>query len=105
MKASTTVGTAIVLTDPNGSATAKVFVTTDSYDNTIVASGRKVTVDFGPSARFKKVTFVVEFASGTVRSYTRKANSLGKAVFSSPFGKVYITATFGDEISDTVYVK
>ena len=105
LKASTTVGTAIVLTDPNGSATAKVFVTTDSYDNTIVASGRKVTVDFGPSARFKKVTFVVEFASGTVRSYTRKADSLGKAVFSSPFGKVYITATFGDEISDTKYVK
>jgi hypothetical protein len=105
LKASTVVGTAIVLTDPNSSATAKVFVTTDSYDNTVVLSGSRVTVDFGPSARYKKVTFLVEFASGTVRSYVRKANSLGKAVFSTGFRKVYITATFGDEISDTVYKK
>jgi hypothetical protein len=82
-----------------------VFVTTDSYDNTVVLSGSRVTVDFGPSARYKKVTFLVEFASGTVRSYVRKANSLGKAVFSTGFRKVYITATFGDEISDTVYKK
>jgi hypothetical protein len=105
LKAPATAGSVVTLSDPASAAIAKSIVQSDSFDNTIAASGRKVTANFGPAAAKKKVTFVVEFASGTVRSYVRKANASGVAVFSSPFGKVYITASFGDEISDTVYIK
>lgn len=105
LKAPATAGSVVTLSDPASAAIAKSIVQSDSYDNTIVASGRKVTANFGPAAAKKKVTFVVEFASGTVRSYVRKANASGVAVFTSPFGKVYVTASYGDEISDTVYLK
>ncbi len=105
LKAPATAGSVVTLSDPASAAIAKSIVQSDSFDNTIVASGRKVTANFGPAAAKKKVTFVVEFASGTVRSYVRKANASGVAVFTSPFGKVYITASYGDEISDTVYLK
>lgn len=104
LKAPATAGSVVTLSDPASAAIAKSIVQSDSYDNTIVASGRKVTANFGPAAAKKKVTFVVEFASGTVRSYVRKANASGVAVFTSPFGKVYVTASYGDEISDTVYL-
>ena len=105
LKAPATAGSVVTLSDPASAAIAKSIVQSDSFDNTIVASGRKVTANFGPAAAKKKVTFVVEFASGTVRSYVRKANASGVAVFTSPFGKVYVTASYGDEISDTVYLR
>ncbi len=85
--------------------TASIFIGPASYGNSISMVARKVTVDFGAGAGSRKVTFTVEFLSGRIRNYVRKANAAGVANFKSPFGRVYVTASFGDEISDTVYLK
>jgi hypothetical protein len=85
--------------------TASIFIGPASYENSISKVSRKVTVDFGAGAASRKVTFTVEFLSGRIRNYVRKANAEGIAKFTSPFGRVYVTASFGDEISDTVYLK
>jgi hypothetical protein len=60
LKAPATAGSVVTLSDPASAAIAKSIVQSDSFDNTIAASGRKVTVSFGPAAAKKKVTFVVE---------------------------------------------
>jgi hypothetical protein len=85
--------------------TPSIFIGAASYENSISKVARKVTVDFGPGAASRKVTFTVEFLSGRIRNYVRKSNAAGIANFTSPFGRVYVTASFGDEISDTVYLK
>ena len=85
--------------------TASIFIGPASYENSISKVSRKVTVDFGAGAASRKVTFTVEFLSGRIRNYVRKANAEGIAKFTSPFGRVYVTASFGDEVSDTVYLK
>jgi hypothetical protein len=85
--------------------TPSIFIGPASYENSISKVARKVTVDFGAGAASRKVTFTVEFLSGRIRNYVRKANAAGIANFRSPFGRVYVTASFGDEVSDTVYLK
>ena len=85
--------------------TPSIFIGAASYENSISKVARKVTVDFGSGAASRKVTFTVEFLSGRIRNYVRKADAAGIAKFTSPFGRVYVTASFGDEVSDTVYLK
>jgi len=76
---------------------------------TLVAGpkGLKATATFGASAANKKVAFTLENAStGVVKTYYRKANASGVATFTLRFrGTFDVTASYGDEITDTVELK
>jgi hypothetical protein len=104
IKAPATVGTAITVSDPSSSAIAKVYTTNDAYEGVLTVGPKKLkaTADFGPAAAKKKVAFVLESASGTTKTYYRRANASGVASFTLVVrGTWTVYATFGDEISDT----
>jgi hypothetical protein len=108
LKAPSTVGTAITLNDPVSSVIAKVYTTNDAYAGVLTVGPKKlkVTADFGPAAASKKVAFVLESASGTTKTYYRKANASGVASYTLGLrGTWTVYATFGDEISDTGSMK
>jgi hypothetical protein len=90
--------------DPATSAIAKVFTTNDAYEGVLSVGPKKLkaTADFGPAAAKKKVAFVLESASGTTKTYYRRADAAGVASFTLVLrGTWTVYATFGDEISDT----
>jgi hypothetical protein len=104
IKAPATVGTTISVNDPATSAIAKVFTTNDAYEGVLSVGPKKLkaTADFGPAAAKKKVAFVLESASGTTKTYYRRADAAGVASFTLVLrGTWTVYATFGDEISDT----
>ena len=104
IKAPATVGTTISVNDPATSALAKVYTTNDAYEGVLSVGPKKLkaTADFGPAAAKKKVAFVLESASGTTKTYYRRANASGVASFTLVIrGTWTVYATFGDEISDT----
>jgi len=104
IKAPATVGTTITVSDPASSAIAKVYTTNDAYEGvlTVGPKKRKATADFGPAAAKKKVAFVLESASGSTKTYYRRANASGVATYRLALrGTWTVYATFGDEISDT----
>ena len=108
LKAPSTVGTAITLNDPISSVIAKVYTTNDAYAGVLTVGAKKLkaTADFGPAAASKKVAFVLESASGTTKTYYRKANASGVASYTLALrGTWTVYATFGDEISDTGTMK
>ncbi len=108
LKAPSTVGTAITVNDPISSVIAKVFTTNDAYAGVLTVGPKKLkaTADFGPAAANKKVAFVLESASGTTKTYYRKANASGVASYTLVLrGTWTVYATFGDEISDTGTMK
>jgi len=108
IKAPTTVGTTISVNDPSSSVLAKVYTTNDSYAGVLSVGPKKLkaTADFGPAAASKKVAFVLESASGTTKTYYRKANASGVASYTLAIrGTWTVYATFGDEISDTGTMK
>ena len=108
LKAPSTVGTAITLNDPVSSVIAKVYTTNDAYAGVLTVGAKKLkaTADFGPAAASKKVAFVLESASGTTKTYYRKANASGVASYTLALrGTWTVYATFGDEISDTGTMK
>ena len=76
---------------------------------TLVAGPKKLkaTATFGASAANKKVAFTLENVStGVVKTYYRKANASGVATFTLRFrGTFDVTASYGDEITDTVELK
>jgi len=108
LKAPSTVGTAITLNDPVSSVIAKVYTTNDAYAGVLSVGAKKLkaTADFGPAAANKKIAFVLESASGTTKTYYRKANASGVASYTLALrGTWTVYATFGDEISDTGTMK
>ena len=108
VKAPATVGTAITVSDPTSSAIAKVYTTNDAYAGVLSVGAKKLkaTADFGPAAASKKVAFVLESASGTTKTYYRKANASGVASYTLALrGTWTVYATFGDEISGTGTMK
>jgi hypothetical protein len=108
IKAPATVGTTITISDPTSSAIAKVYTTNDAYAGVLSVGAKKLkaTADFGPAAASKKVAFVLESASGTTKTYYRKANASGVASYTLALrGTWTVYATFGDEISDTGTMK
>ena len=108
IKAPSTVGTAITVNDPVSSVIAKVYTTNDAYLGVLAVGAKKLkaTADFGPAAANKKVSFVIENASGTVKTYVRRANSSGVASFTlGQRGTWTVYATFGDEITDVGTMK
>ena len=108
LKAPSTIGTAITVNDPTSSVIAKVFTTNDAYAGVLTVGPKKLkaTADFGPAAASKKVAFVLESASGTTKTYYRKANASGVASYTLGLrGTWTVYATFGDEISDTGTMK
>ena len=108
LKAPSTVGTAITLNDPVSSVIAKVYTTNDAYAGVLTVGAKKLkaTADFGPAAANKKIAFVLESASGTTKTYYRKANASGVASYTLALrGTWTVYATFGDEISDTGSMK
>jgi hypothetical protein len=108
IKAPATVGTTISVNDPASSVLAKVYTTNDAYAGTLSVGPKKLiaTADFGPAAASKKVAFVLENASGTTKTYYRKANASGVAKYTLALrGTWTVYATFGDEISDTGTMK
>jgi len=108
LKAPSTIGTAITVNDPTSSVIAKVFTTNDAYAGVLTVGPKKLkaTADFGPAAASKKVAFVLESASGTTKTYYRKANASGVASYTLALrGTWTVYATFGDEISDTGTMK
>ena len=74
---------------------------------TITKSKYTLTADFGDFGAKKKISFVVEnVATGSVVTYSRKANSLGKATYTiGRKGTFEVYAMLGDEITDSVVVK
>jgi hypothetical protein len=59
------------------------------------------TASFGAAAASKKVTFVIENAAGTVRTYYRKANTSGVATFTIKLrGTWDVYASYGDDITE-----
>ena len=108
IKAPATVGTTITISDPTSSAIAKVYTTNDAYAGVLSVGAKKLkaTADFGPAAANKKIAFVLESASGTTKTYYRKANASGVASYTLALrGTWTVYATFGDEISDTGTMK
>jgi hypothetical protein len=79
----------------------------DDSDATIVKSKFTVTADFGAAFAKKKISIVVEnVATGSVVTYSRKANSLGKVSYTiGRRGSFEIYAMSGDALTDTVLVK
>jgi hypothetical protein len=79
----------------------------DDNDATISKVKYTVTADFGAAFAKKKISFVVEnTATGSVVTYARKANSLGKATYTiGRKGSFEIYAMVGDVVTDAVAVK
>jgi hypothetical protein len=74
----------------------------------ITKSKRNVAkADFGTGAASLKVAFTIEnVRNGNVKTYYRRANTSGVATFTLRFsGRFEVTATFGDEITDTVVLR
>jgi len=99
-----TVGTTISLYNATSGSLARAYVTSDAYDAVLTVGPKKLkaTADFGPAAGRKKIAFVLENASGTTKTFYRRANSDGVATFTLRLSGTWtVYATFGDEISDT----
>ena len=79
----------------------------DDDDATITKVKYTVTADFGAAFAKKKISFVVEnTATGSVVTYARKANSLGKASYTiGRKGSFEVYAMVGDVVTDAVAVK
>ena len=79
----------------------------DESDASIVKSKYTITADFGIAFKGKKISIVVEnVATGSVVTYSRKANSLGKVSYTiGRRGSFEIYAMAGDALTDTVLVK
>ena len=76
-----------------------------SYNGSITVGPKKLkaTADFGLAAAGKKVAFVLESASGKVKTFYRKANASGVARYTLRMrGTWEAYATYGDNITDTV---
>jgi len=103
-----TVGTTISLAHAASESLARAYVTSDSYEGTLTVGPKKLkaTADFGPAAAKKKIAFVLESASGTTKTFYRRASSDGVATYTLGLrGTWTVYATFGDEISDTGTMK
>ena len=99
-----TVGTTISIYNATSGSLARAYVTSDAYDAVLTVGPKKLkaTADFGPAAGRKKIAFVLESASGTTKTYYRRANASGVASYTLNLrGTWTVYATFGDEISDT----
>ena len=99
-----TVGTTISLYNATSGSLARAYVTSDAYEAALTVGPKKLkaTADFGPAAARKKIAFVLENASGTTKTFYRRANSSGVATYTLALrGTWTVYATFGDEISDT----
>ena len=103
-----TVGTTISLYNATSGSLARAYVTSDAYVAALSVGPKKLiaTADFGPAAASKKVAFVLESASGTTKTFYRKANASGVAKYTLALrGTWTVYATFGDEISETGTMK
>jgi hypothetical protein len=103
-----TVGTTISLAHAATESLARAYVTSDAYEATLTVGTKKLkaTADFGPAAAKKKIAFVLENASGTTKTFYRRASSDGVATYTLGLrGTWTVYATFGDEISDTGTMK
>jgi hypothetical protein len=101
-----TVGTAISLYSaaPTNGSLIRAYVSSDAYEAVLTVGPKKLkaTADFGPAASKKKIAFVLESASGTTKTFYRRANASGVATYTLNLrGTWTVYATFGDEISDT----
>jgi hypothetical protein len=102
--APTTVGTVISLYSAAASSLVRTYVSSDAYEGALTVGPKKLkaTADFGPAAGRKKIAFVLESASGTTKTFYRRANASGVATYTLNLrGTWTVYATFGDEISDT----
>ncbi len=104
--APTTVGTTISLYSaaPTNGALIRAYVSSDAYEAVLTVGPKKLkaTADFGPAAGKKKIAFVLESASGSTKTFYRRANASGVATYTLNLrGTWTVYATFGDEISDT----
>ena len=104
--APTTVGTTISLYSaaPTNGSLIRAYVSSDAYEAALTVGPKKLkaTADFGPAAGKKKIAFVLENASGTTKTFYRRANASGVATYTLGLrGTWTVYATFGDEISDT----
>ena len=79
----------------------------EEFEASISKSRFTVTADFGVAFKGKKISIVVEnVATGSVVTYSRKANSLGKVSYTiGRRGSFEIYAMSGDALTDTVVVK
>jgi hypothetical protein len=79
----------------------------EEFEASISKSRFTVTADFGVAFKGKKISIVVEnVATGSVVTYSRKANSLGKVSYTiGRRGTFEIYAMSGDTLTDTVVVK
>jgi hypothetical protein len=79
----------------------------EEFEASISKSRFTVTADFGVAFKGKKISIVVEnVATGSVVTYARKANSLGKVSYTiGRRGTFEIYAMSGDALTDTVVVK
>jgi len=79
----------------------------EEFEASISKSRFTVTADFGVAFKGKKISIVVEnVATGSVVTYSRKANSLGKVSYTiGRRGSFEIYAMSGDALTDTVLVK
>jgi O6-methylguanine-DNA--protein-cysteine methyltransferase len=79
----------------------------EEFEASISKSRFTVTADFGVAFKGKKISIVVEnVATGSVVTYSRKANSLGKVSYTiGRRGTFEIYAMSGDALTDTVVVK
>ena len=77
------------------------------FEASISKSRFTVTADFGVAFKGKKISIVVEnVATGSVVTYSRKANSLGKVSYTiGRRGTFEVYAMSGDSLTDTVVVK
>ena len=83
--------------------TANVTVNATGSAPTLSVGPKKLTATatFGTAAAGKKITFVIENAAGSVRTYYRKANSSGVASFTIKVrGTWDVYASYGDDITD-----
>jgi len=103
-----TVGTAMTVYNATSGSVARAYVSSDAYEGALSIGTKKLkaTVDFGPAAAKKKIAFVLESASGTTKTFYRKADASGVATYTLTLrGTWTVYATFGDEISDTGTMK
>jgi hypothetical protein len=79
----------------------------EEFEASISKSRFTVTADFGVAFKGKKISIVVEnVATGSVVTYSRKANRLGKVSYTiGRRGTFEIYAMSGDALTDTVVVK
>jgi len=99
-----TVGTTISLYNATSGSLARAYVTSDAYEAALTVGPKKLkaTADFGPAAGKKKIAFVLESASGSTKTFYRRANASGVATYTLNLrGTWTVYATFGDEITET----